>query len=174
MFAAFRSFLVVILLGSFTVASAQLPPEIRADAYLLQVEQAIRDGDLARAKTVFQNIRALQEQHDLDLPEEFHFRYGKAAGAIGMADQALESVVKYLAVSERKGQYYSEALELMNRAQVSSSQVDLSAQLPPNIRADAYLSGAEQAVREKDFDRAKTSLQHIRTLQEQHVLDQTD
>ena len=33
-----------ILIG-FSSTSARLPPEIRADAYLLQVEQAIRDGD---------------------------------------------------------------------------------------------------------------------------------
>ncbi|MDE2890612.1 MAG: hypothetical protein OXR72_20620 [Gemmatimonadota bacterium] len=38
-----------------------------------------------------------------------------------MPDQALESVMKYLAVSGREGQYYVEALELMNRAQIAVS-----------------------------------------------------
>ena len=33
-----RSFFVVVLLGFFTVASAQLPPEIRVDRYLILAE----------------------------------------------------------------------------------------------------------------------------------------
>ena len=112
-----RSFSIAVLLGGFTVASAQLSPETRADAYLLQAEQAIRDGDLDRARTVIQNIRNLQEQHELDLPNEFHFRYAKAASSLDLPDQALESVVKYLTVSGRKGQHYLEALELKNKVQ---------------------------------------------------------
>ena len=167
-------FLILILFGFFTVASAQLPPEIRADAYLLQVEQAIRDGDLDRARTVIQNIRILQEQHDLDLQDEFHFRYAKAAGAIGMPEQALESVVKYLAAAGRQGQHYVEALELMNKAQAASSRVDVSAQLSPNIMADAYLLQVEQAIRDGDLDHSRAVIQDILNLQEQHELDLPD
>ena len=73
-----RSIFILFLLGLFVAAAAQLPPEIRVDAYLLQAEQDIRDGDLDRARTVIQNIRNLQEQHELDLPDEFHFRYANA------------------------------------------------------------------------------------------------
>ena len=61
-------FLIVLAFGlSSAVASAQLPPEIIADAYLLQVEQAIRDRDLDRGRTVIHKIRTLQEQHEPDL-----------------------------------------------------------------------------------------------------------
>ena len=45
-----RSIFILCLLGSFTVVSAQLPPEIRADAYLLKAEQSIQDGDHNRAR----------------------------------------------------------------------------------------------------------------------------
>ena len=38
-----------------------------------------------------------------------------------MPDQALESVMKYLAVSGRQGKHYVEALELMNQAQIAVS-----------------------------------------------------
>ena len=51
---------VSVLLGGFTGAAAQLPPDILADSYLLQAEQAVRDGDLARAQATIDKI--------LDLP----------------------------------------------------------------------------------------------------------
>ena len=88
---------------------------------MLQVEQSIRGGDLDRARTAIQNIRNLQEEHELDLPDEFHFRYAKAADSLDLPERALESVVKYLAASGREGQHYLEALELMNKMQMAVS-----------------------------------------------------
>ena len=120
-----RSIFILCLLGSFTVVSAQLPPEIRVDAYLLQAEQSIQDGDHNRARDAMQNIHNLQEQHGLDLSDEFHFRYAKAADVLDMPDQALESVVKYLAVSGREGQHYLEALALMNMAARFNENLDI-------------------------------------------------
>ena len=110
---------VLFSLGFFTVASAQLPPEIRADAYLLQGEQAIRNGDLHRAQAAIQNILRLQKEHELDLSDEFYFRYAKAADAVDLSDQALESVLKYLVASGREGQHYLEALALMDKVQMA-------------------------------------------------------
>ena len=111
---------VAVLLGVFTVAAAQLPPDIMADAYLLQAEQAIRDGDPARAQAAMQNLIPLQEEHDLVLPDDFHFRYAKAADSADLPEQALEAVVRCLAAVGRDGQYYVEALELMNTVQAES------------------------------------------------------
>ena len=111
------SVVVSVLLGGFTVAVAQLPPEIMVDSYLLRAEQAVRDGDLARARAAINKILALQKEHELDLPDEFHFRYAKAADAADLPEPALEAIVKYLAAAGRDGQHYVEALELMNKAQ---------------------------------------------------------
>ena len=116
-----RSIFILFLLGFFTVASAQLPPEIRADAYLLQAEQAIRNGDLHRVQAAIQNILRLQNEHELDLSDEFHFRYAKVTDAVDLSDQALESVLKYLVASGREGQHYVEALALMNKVQMAVS-----------------------------------------------------
>ena len=133
---AIRSILVLILpilsilsilIGFFSFASAQLPSEIIADAYLLQVEQAVLDGDLDRGRTVIHKIRTLQERHELDLEVEFYFRYARAADALGTADVALESVVKYLAAAGREGQHYDDALVLMNKSTAGSSRGDVSA-----------------------------------------------
>ena len=167
-------FLVVILLSSYTATYAQLPPEIMADAYLLQVEQAIRDGDVDRGRTVIDKIRTLRNQHELDLEDELYFRYARAADALGMSDLALESVVMYLAAAGREGQYYDEALALMNTAKAGSSGGDVSAQLSPDILADARLSDAEQAIQDGDVDRARTAIKDIRNVQDQHELDLLD
>ena len=55
------------------------------------------------------------------MPDEFHFRYAKAADVLDLPDQALESILKYLAVSGREGQHYLEALALMNKVQTAVS-----------------------------------------------------
>ena len=62
-------------------------------------------------------IVTLQREHDLTLPEEFHFKYAQVADSADLSEQALEAVVRYLATAGRGGQHYVEALELMNKAQ---------------------------------------------------------
>ena len=155
------SSVIVILLCFFNATSAQLPPEIRADAYLLQVEQAIRDGDFDLGRTVIQKIRSLQERHELNLEVEFYFRYARAAGALEMSDVALEFVLKYLAAAGREGQHYDDALALMNRAKAGSSRGDLLAKLSPDITADAELASAEEAILDGDVDHARTEIEDI-------------
>ena len=111
------SILILVLLLGSNPALAQLPPEITADAHLLRAEQAIRDGDFARARDEIDKISLLQKEHELDLSEEFHFRAAKAAAAAGLPKGALEAVVNYLTAVGRGGPRYVEALELMNQAQ---------------------------------------------------------
>ena len=111
------SLLILFLLSGATLVRAQLPPEILADSHLLRAEQAIRDGDPARAGAEIDKIRLLQQEHELNLSEEFLFRHAKAAAAAALPEQALEAVVKYLAATGREGPHYVEALELMNQAQ---------------------------------------------------------
>ena len=108
--------LILILWGAVP-ALAQLPPEIQADSYLLRAEQAIDKSDTARAMVELDKIILLQKEHELDLPDEFHFRHAQAAAAADLAEQALEAVEKYLLAAGREGRHYVEALELMNQVQ---------------------------------------------------------
>ena len=108
--------LIFILWGAVP-ALAQLPPEIQADVYLLRAEQAIDEREPARALVEIDKIILLQKEHELDLPDEFHFRYAKAAAAADLPEQALEAVVTYLTLAGREGRHYEEALELMNQVQ---------------------------------------------------------
>ena len=149
-----RSVLVSVLLGGFSASAAQLPPDIIADSYLLRAEQAVRDGEYTRAQGEINKLLDLQKEHELDLPEEFHFRYAKAAATADWPEQALEAVVKYLAAAGREGQHYVEALELMNKAQDAieggkGPQAALTDQSPP-------AQAAEQGPVEAQLDAGRT------------------
>ena len=105
-----------VLLGGFTVATAQLPPEIIADSYLLQAEQAVRDGDHARAQAAINKIIELQNEHELDLPDGFHFKYAQVAFSAGLNEAAIDSVNEYLATAGEESEFQRDALELLDKA----------------------------------------------------------
>ena len=110
---------ILCLLGWFTVASAQLPPEILADKLLIKAEQLHAAKDYAAAFEVMQKIIALQEEHSLDVPDDFHFKYARVALSADSMRIALESVTRYLAATGREGEFYSEALGLLVEAEES-------------------------------------------------------
>ena len=112
-----RSFFIAVLLGFFTVASAQLPPKIMADKHLIHAEQLYAAKDYAEAFNVMEKIIALQKEHNLTLPDEFHFKYAQVALAADSTRIALESVTRYLSATGDEGQFYKEALALMLKAE---------------------------------------------------------
>ena len=95
----------------------ELPPEIQADRYLLQAEQAVRDGDAAGARAAMERLEALGREHGLEMAPEDHFRYAQAWAAAGEAERAMAAAVRYLRIGGREAEHYTEALELLNRAE---------------------------------------------------------
>ena len=115
-----------ILLGGFTVAAAQLPPEVMADRYLVQVERLIAENDYEAALDTMNEIVALQSEHpNLTLPDVFHFKYAQVALGAGSSEAAIDSVTKYLATAGRDGEFYREALELLDAAEHPEAAVSL-------------------------------------------------
>ena len=108
---------VAVFLGFFTVAAAQLPPEVMVDRYLLRAERLMAGNDHEAALDMMDKIIALQREHDLTLPEAFHFKYAQAAFSAGLIPAALASVNRYLATAGREGKFYREALELLDEAE---------------------------------------------------------
>ena len=115
---------VLISLGCFTVAclparqvAAELPPEIMADKYLVHAEQLHAAKDYAGAFEVMEKIIALQKEHNLKLPDEFHFKYAHVALSADSTRIALESVSKYLSATGKEGKFYNEALALLLKAE---------------------------------------------------------
>ena len=110
---SFQSFL-----GGFTSVAAQLPPEIMADRYLVQVERLIAENDYAAALDTMNEIVALQ----IMLPDMFHFKYAQVALGAGSSEAAIDSVTKYLATTGRAGEFYRDALELLDEAEAQAAQ----------------------------------------------------
>ena len=108
---------IVVLLGCFTTAAAQLPPDVLVDKYLLQAKLLSEEKNHKGALEAMDRIVALQKEHRLTLPEDFPFRYAQTALAAGSVQAAIESVNRYLSATGREGKYYREALTLLVRAE---------------------------------------------------------
>ena len=120
-----RSIFVLFLLGFFTAASAQLPPKVIADKYLIQAEQLIEKKDYIAALDMMDKIIALQKEHSFTLPEEFHFKYAQVAFSVGSLQIAFESVGKYLS-AETEGKFYKEALALLLKIEEELKELEIS------------------------------------------------
>ena len=113
----FIGFFIPALLCLFAVASAQLPPEIMVDKYLIEVEQLLEKKDYAGAFKVMEKIIALQKEHSLISTDMFYFKYAQIALKTGSIQTALDAVKKYLATEGQEGEFYKEALALLIKAE---------------------------------------------------------
>lgn len=105
-------------------ANAQLPPEILVDRHLVRVERLLGGDDAATAFEVMEEILSLQEAHDLVLPNDFHLRYAQVAFAAGQTRTAIAALNDYLVATGRDGEYYRQALELLDSAEVRLERED--------------------------------------------------
>ena len=67
-------FLIPAFFALFVVASAQLPPKVIADKYLMQAEQLLEKQDYEAALNLVEKIIALQKEHNLTLPDNLYFK----------------------------------------------------------------------------------------------------
>ena len=98
--------------------TVQLPPGILVDRHLLRAERLLAAGDPAAALEAMNEILALQEEHDLELQDGFDFEYAQVAYAAARTETAIVSANQYLASAGREGEFYREALELLDSAEV--------------------------------------------------------
>ena len=110
-------FLIPVFLSLFAVASAQLPPEIMVDKHLIEAEQLHAAKDYTEAFKVMEKVIALEKEHSLTLPVEFHFKYARVALAADSTRIALESATRYLSATGKGGEFYKEALTLILKAE---------------------------------------------------------
>ena len=66
-------------------------------------------------------VIALQEEHDLTAPEELHFVYAQLALAAGLMQVAIDSVNRYLEATNQSAEFYTEALQLWDRAEAAQA-----------------------------------------------------
>ena len=97
----------------------QLPPEILVDRHLVRIERLLADEAYDAARDVLNEINALQQAHNLALEEEFHFTYARLAFVAGLHETAIDAVNDYLLAAGRDGEFYRDALELLDSAEVA-------------------------------------------------------
>ena len=140
-----RVSLLWVLLACFAaaeLASAQLPPAILADRYLVQAERELGRGDPAAAVQTLDRIVALEAEHGLEIPDVFWFRRAEAAHAAGLHDLAIESVVRYFEISGQEGEQYLAALELYDVAELANADAAWGLEAGDSF-SDALSSGAQ-------------------------------
>ena len=113
----------------------QLPPDIRADKYLRQAEQLVRDKDYVGARKAMEELVALQQEHGLEPNPEDHFRYAQVWSAAGVPSRAIEAAVRYLQIRGREAEHYEEALDLVNRAEARQARGGSGPAAPGGTRA---------------------------------------
>ena len=118
------SALIGICLGWVTVVAVQLPPEIQVDRYLLRADRLMESNDPKGALDVMGKIVALQKEHNLTLPDEFHFKHAEVALSAGVLGEAIDAVNTYLLKAGREGKFYREALELLDDAEQDQEWIE--------------------------------------------------
>ena len=118
--------------------TVQLPPEILVDRHLVRAERLLASGDPDAALEAMNEILALQEEHDLVLQDGFDFQYAQVAYAAGRTQTAIASANQYLAAGGRQAEFYREALELLD-----SAEVRLEREAAERQRAEAARRRAE-------------------------------
>ena len=136
--------------GAFAATAAQLPPEILVDRHLVRVDRLLANDDYGTALAVMEEIVALQRQHELVLPEEFHFQHAQVAFAAGLTETAIAAVNEYLVTAGRDGDFYREALELLDTAEETLERADVEQR---RVRAERQRAEARQRAHDELLQR---------------------
>ena len=102
--------------------TVQLPPEILVDRHLVRVERLLADDDPAAALEAMNEVLALQQEYDLVLQDGFRFQYAQVAYSAGRTEMTIAVLNEYLVVAGREGEFYREALELLDSAELRLQQ----------------------------------------------------
>ena len=106
-------------------ANTQLPPEIMVDRHLVRVERLLAADDPVAALETMNEILTLQDEHDVVLEDGFRFQYAQVAFAAGRTESAIASLNEYLLATGREGEFYREALELLDSAEVRLERAEV-------------------------------------------------
>ena len=119
---------LMVLAVPGTAMGQELPPAIQVDRYLLQAAAFTRDGEARAALAALDRVLELQAEHGVEIPEAFWFRHAQAALAAGNAEMAVTSAIRYLELTDRDGEHYIAALEVLNQAEA------LQTRFPPGTQ----------------------------------------
>ena len=102
--------------------TVQLPPEILIDRHLVRAERLLGDGDPVATLEAMNEVLALQHEYALVLPNGFRFQYAQVAYSAGRTETTIAALNEYLVAVGRDGEFYHEALELLDSAELRLQQ----------------------------------------------------
>ncbi len=128
----------------------ELPPEILIDRRLVRVDRLLARDDHRAAHEVMNEVLALQREHEVALPAEFPFKYAQVAFAAGLPETAVASLNDYLLAAGREGEFYRDALELLESAEEAVRRADAERRRAEAVRqrAEAERRRVEERQRE--------------------------
>ncbi len=103
-------------LAGAPATAQELPPEVRMDRYMVQVDRQVGNNQYAAALRTLDLVLQLQETSGLELPESFWMKRAEVAMGAGDPREAITSVSRHLETAGRGADRYDEALELLDRA----------------------------------------------------------
>ena len=106
-----------ILLAGLLISARQLPPEIMADRHMIRLDRLISENRHYEAYELTSEIAEFFEEHNLELPHEFHFKQARIASSIGLLDEAIAALHAYLNKAGKEGERYVDALKLLDRTE---------------------------------------------------------
>lgn len=104
---------IALLVTHAPAVSAQLPPEIVLDQLLLRAERLVEADDLDQAAQALEQAISFATQQDLERPPGMTFQHAQVAFAVGLLEAAKASVTEYLRNAGREGDFYDDALALL-------------------------------------------------------------
>ena len=107
--------MLCVLVGEPATAQ-ELPPEVRMDRYMVQVDRQVGNHQYAAALRTLDLVLELQETSGLELPESFWMKRAEVAMGAGDPAEAITSVSRHLETAGRDADHYVEALELLDQA----------------------------------------------------------
>ena len=144
-----QSLLASILLGIGT-PTVQLPPDILLDRHIVRAERLLLEGNAAAAQSALDDAMALVDEHDeLLLPNAFHYHFARVALDLRMHEAAVASLNEYLLAAGREGQFYRDALRLLDEAEEAGRRADAERRAAER-RADAERQRADRERRARE------------------------
>ena len=142
--------LVVESSGVPTQASrpGELPPEILIDRGLVRVDRLLARDDHRTAHDVMSE----EHEHEVELLAEFPFKYAQVALAAGLPETAVESLNDYLLAAGREGEFYREALELLESAEEAIRRADAERRRAEAARQQAEAERRRIEARQREND----------------------
>ena len=111
---------VILVWVSTTSAVAELQPEIQMDRFLIGAKRLLDEKDPEAALIMMDKVLKLRDTHDgVKLPNNFNFEYAQIAFSAGQLKTTIDFVNKHLAKATRDGEFYWDALKLLDTAEAS-------------------------------------------------------